>query len=181
MKKFASILLALTMILAMSIPAFATENTILTINDSVDRTYNGYQLLKLTTSLKCDDATHDHGDTCYNYAYTVNEKYEEILQTLAGEEDIIEYLAGQSGDNADGTYGSLRGVADDIYRAILEDADIDPDADNLTGTDIIEQGYWLFADVTDLSGGDAANSLVILDTKGEDELTLTPTVGLPTL
>lgn len=179
MKKFVSILLALTMILAMSIPAFATENNTLTINESNGRTYNGYQLLTLTTGLKCEE-THDHDDDCYNYAYTVNEKYEEILQNLAGEgNDIIEFLASKTSDD-NGTYGTLRGVADAIYRAI-QAAGLAADKTGLTGTGTIEQGYWLFADVTNLSGNDAANSLVILDTRGQDALTLNPKVGLPTL
>ena len=67
MKKLVSMLLALAMILAMSTTAFAAEDTTLTIKDSTGRTYNGYQLLKLTTSLKCSE-THTHGDNCYNYA-----------------------------------------------------------------------------------------------------------------
>ena len=84
MKKFLSILMVLAMILAMSTTAFATENTSVTINGEVGRTYNGYQLLDLTTSLK-GDAHHTqhegaHTDDCYNYAYTVNEKYRTILQ-----------------------------------------------------------------------------------------------------
>ena len=45
----------------------------------------------------------------------------------------------------------------------------------------MQHHYWLFADVTNLSGNDAANSLVILDTRGQDALTLNPKVGLPTL
>lgn len=183
MKKFVSILLALAMILALSTTAFAAENTNLTISNSTGRTYNGYQLLNLTTSLKCEE-THNHETGCYNYAYTVNEDYEDILQALAenaGEDDIIEFLAGKTSD-ANGEYGTLRAVADSIYRAILADTSITPDAPNLDGSDTIAQGYWLFADVTDLDDAeDKANSLVMVDTKGQDSLTITPKVGLPTL
>ena len=181
MKKFVSILLVLAMILALSTTAFAAENTNLTISDSTDRTYNGYKLLNLTTSLKCDHTEGEtHNDTCYNYAYTVNEKYENILQELAGEGvDIIAYLGGLSSDN-NSTYGTLRAVADSIYRAI-QAADIAADKTGLTGNNnAIDQGYWLFADVSTLTGN-TANSLVMVDTKGQEELTINPKVGLPTL
>ena len=178
MKKFVSILLALAMILALSIPVSAAENTSLTINNSNGRTYNGYQLLKLTTSLNCEE-NHDHEDDCYNYAYTVNKKYETILQAQAGTDaDIIAYLNGLTSDSDSG-YGSLRAVADSIYTEILKD-NIEPDAAGLDGSDTIDQGYWLFADVSNLTGN-ASNSLVMVDTKGQDALTITPKTALPTV
>ena len=165
------------MILAMSIPAYAAEDT--TITNSTGRTYNGYKLLSLTTSLNCEE-NHTHVDDCYNYAYTVNEKYRNILQAQAGTgNDIIEYLSGLTSDSEDGEYGTLRTVADDIYRAILS-ANIPADKSGMTGNSTIEQGYWLFADVSELTGN-TANSLVMLDTKGQDALAIRPKVGLPTL
>ena len=201
MKKFLSILLVLTLVLALSISAFAAENTSLTINDSTGRTYEGHQILKLTTSLK-GDAHHpdtcdgvNHSDDCYNYAYTVNETYREILQketfengrnaiwgdskpaTFAGVTDaqILEYLEGQTpGD------GTMRQVANRIYRAIQE-AGIAADAENLTGSnDVIEQGYWMFADISDLTGNES-NSLVMVDTAGQEAVTITPKTALPTV
>ena len=139
MKKLISLLLALAMILALSTTAFAAENTSLTITNSEGRTYNGYKLLNLTTSLKCSE-NHTHTDSCYNYAYTVNEKYAAILQAQAGEADIIEFLSGLTSDNGT-TYGTLREVADSIYRARL-DAKLAPDAEHLKGTgSLIGQGY----------------------------------------
>ena len=202
MKKFFSILMVLALIFAMSATALAAENTSVTINGEDGRVYAGYQLLKLTTSLKGDahhpegcDGT-NHSDDCYNYAYTVNEKYLTILQqetldngrnalwgeagkpaTAAGVTDaqILAYLEGQtSGD------GTMRQVANRIYRAIL-DADIEADAKNLDGdNNSIEQGYWLFADVTDLSGNEA-NSLVMVDTAGQEAITINPKTALPTV
>lgn len=183
MKKLISILLVMMMILCMGTTVFAddTPTTNLTINNSDGRTYNGYQLLTLTTSLKCNQGEgHTHSTACYNYAYTVNTKYENILQAQAGENnDIIEYLNGLSSDTADG-YGTLRPVADSIYRAILA-GNIEPDAKKLQGTGNINQGYWLFADITDLDKENNANSLVMVNTKGQDTLTITPKTALPQL
>lgn len=187
MKKVVTILLALAMILTLSIPAFAA-NTTLTITGT-DRTYDGYKLLHLTTSLKteqhpaaCQNGVHVDG--CYNYAYTVNEKYEAILQEQAGAgRDIIAYLASLTGDNNTAT---LRPVANAIYRAIQEynktaDQKIDPDKTGLTQTTQIEQGYWLFVDVTNFQDDDDANSLVMVDTAGLAGVTITPKTSLPTV
>ena len=86
MKKLVSILLALVMIFCLSTTAFAADTT-LTIEDSDGRTYNGYQLLELTTSLKTGEhhTAHDgdHTSDCYNYAYTVNAKYRAIFLEFA--------------------------------------------------------------------------------------------------
>ena len=182
MKKIVSLLLALVLIIAMSIPAFATE---ITIHDSEERSYAGYQLLNLSVSLKSTDTCqgNTHTDTCYNYAYTVNEKYEEILQALAGEGDILAYFAGLQGDiewGVTGGEGTLRDAAEDIYAAILE-ANLEADLPTITDTDSIAQGYWLFVDVTDLNNAEDANSLIVLDTKGLETLTITPKTALPTM
>ena len=205
MKKLVSIFLALVMILAISVPVFATENTTLTINDDGNRQYAGYKLLDLTTSLKteehhpnsCDNV--NHSSDCYNFAYTVNAKYREILQnevfskggnylweggsepaaaTEITDAQILKYLANQTSDNGD-VYHTMRQVADRLYRAIKE-AGIAAEKSAMTGNDNIDQGYWIIADVTNLTGNEA-NSLVMVDTKGQDALEITPKTGLPTV
>ena len=204
MKKLISIFLSLVMILAISIPVLAAENTTLTINGESGREYAGYQLLNLTTSLKSGShhTSHDgnHSDDCYNFAYTVNAKYRAILQsevfanggnylwegttkpsdaTGVTDDQILKYLSNQTSDNGD-VYHTMRQVADNIYRAI-KNANIDADKTGLDGNnDEINQGYWLFADVTDLNGN-AANSLVMVDTKGHESLTINSKTGLPTV
>lgn len=198
MKKFLSILAVLTMIFAMSTTVFATE---LTINGEENRVYNGYQLLELTTSLKADnhhpaDCNGTHTDDCYNYAYTVNAKYRTILQqeTLdngrnalwgdsgkpatadsVSDAQILEYLSGQT--NGDGT---MRQVSNRLYRDI-QNANIEADAKEIDGKNTdIEQGYWMFADVTVLTGNET-NSLVMVDTAGQDAITINPKTALPTV
>ena len=180
MKKLISLLLALAMILALSTTAFAAENTTLTITNSEGRTYNGYKLLNLVITQKCTVADHEHNEACYIYNYSVNETYEEILQAQAGEgNDILTYLSTLESDSAT-AFGTLHDVAEAIYAAI-KTAGIAADAANLTDTTDIDQGYWLFVDVTDMDGKNDANSFVIVDTKGQDELTITPKVSLPTV
>ena len=102
---------------------------------------------------------------------------------------ILDYLSKLAGDNnADDTYGTLRDAADRIYRVIKS-----PDTTPTISPDVtldyrevaaktVDQGYWLIADVTDLGGEeDKANSLVMVNTKGQDTLTITPKTALPKL
>lgn len=204
MKKFLSILMVIAMIWAIIPTAFAEDTTSITIDGEAGRTYNGYQLLKLTTSLKSDShhEPHDgeHTDDCYNYAYTVNEKYRTVLQnevfanggnylwedgikptdaTKVTDDQILKYLSNQTSDNGD-VYMTMRQVADRLYRTILAD-NIEADAKNITGNnDTIEQGYWMFADITDLEGNES-NSLVMVDTAGQNDITITPKTALPTV
>ena len=206
MKKLVSILLALAMILCLSATAFAAEDTTLNITDSTGRTYAGYKLLNLTTSLKegahhPNTCTGNHSKDCYNYAYTVNEKYRAILQaevftnggnylwegttkptTAEGvtDEQILKYLENQTKDEGD-VFHTMRQVADRLYRAIKEAA-IPADETNLKGdgTSALAQGYWIIADTSSLSGNEA-NSLVMVDTKGQEELTINPKTALPTV
>ena len=208
MKKFLSILTVLAIIFAMTTTALAAENTSITINGEAGRTYGGYQLLKLTTSLK--EGTHhpdtcngtNHSDDCYNYAYTVNGKYTAILQkevfdnggnylweggakpatsNLITDDQIIKYLSNQTSDNG-GNYATMRQVADRVYRAIVADGTISADVTINGTTGTVAQGYWMFADETDLSDQtNLSNSLVMVDTVGQDAITITPKTALPTI
>ena len=193
MKKFLTVIMAVVMIFAMAIPAFAAT---ITINGEANRVYNGYKLLNLTTSLKVENCHADgnHTDVCYNYAYTVNDKYRTVLQnevfanitenkpsnaTDVTDDAILEYLAAKNSDS-NGTYGTLRDVADRLYRNIKV-ANIKADADEIDGAaNSIDQGYWMFADVTELDDN-KANSLVMVDTAGQDSITINPKVALPTV
>lgn len=195
MKKLLAAALALTVLCALALPAYAVD---ITIRDSSPvstyaetvRSYNGYKLLDLTTST---DGT--------KYSYTVNEKYQSVLQTqvfaAAGEDfwkdskpdaatevtdaQILSYLTSLTSDTEAGDPGTLRSFADDLYQAIVK-ASIEADEKANNGTfSGVAQGYWLIADVTNLTGAQEANSLVVVDTKGQDDLTVTPKTDVPTV
>ena len=81
MKKLVSILLALALILALSTTAFATEDTTLTVADG--RTYAGYQLLNLTTSLKDGDTCKQQVSDCS--AECIRQSYRKRYSRLLGQ------------------------------------------------------------------------------------------------
>jgi len=94
-----------------------------------------------------------------------------LTPTAVTDEQILKYFENQT--------TTIRQVADRIYRAIQE-AGLTADM-NMTGTNAsVAQGYWMIADVTSLTGNEA-NSLVMIDTKGEIALTITPKTALPTV
>ncbi len=160
------------------IPVSAEGQTVdITMNDGetreTDRTYHGYRLLNLTTS--------DNSDGTKNYAYTVNPKYREVLKAQIPEgsaysdAQIIDYL-GKLTSESD-TEGTLRTFSDQLYEALK---DMDPDAQAVGNTfNDVEKGYWLLIDVTDFSGKDESNSLVIVNTFDEDTVTVTPKADVP--
>lgn len=121
-KKLFSLVMAAAMLMTMAVPAFATggpdhnpagENSITITNSpvytSADGTtkkgadYSGYLLMTLVTSEKCTDTdpSHEHGSACYNYAYTVNPKYTNILLKVINE---------NNGDGADLTVAATNRV-----------------------------------------------------------------------
>lgn len=201
MRKLTSVLLIMIMVLCMGTTVFAddTPTTSITINsaagDTASRTYDAYKLLNLTTSLKGGECANPHTSACYNYSYTVNADYLSILQnevfnnkpegtfessTKVTQEDILDYLEDLTSDEGD-TYGTLRPAADRIYSAIKE-AGLAADKELTSGANTtveVEQGYWLIADTTTLGTAYNANSLVMVNTKGQDTLTITPKTALP--
>ena len=95
-KRFFSLVLTLILAFALAVPAFATgggnsititNSPIYTKSDGtkVGADYSGYQLMTLVTSLSCTNVEHEHESDCYNYAYTVNPKYTDILLTVINE------------------------------------------------------------------------------------------------
>lgn len=207
-KKLTGLLLAACMLLGVAATALAAD---ITIGNSEDKgNYNAYRILDLTTSLK-DVSCHpdgQHESECYNYAYTVNGKYRSVLQAVvfaaqwntevmgtkpseAGQvtdDQILAYINSLTsdtvtteGDETVRTPGTSRIFADALYRAILKEklsADVTVEASNtLAG---VAQGYWLIADVTNPTDH-KADSLVMLDTAGHQEITVSPKKSTPTV
>lgn len=176
MKKVITILLALTMIFALCLPAFAADKTTVTFNSDINREYKGFKLLNLTTSLKnpdpCGGAGHD--PNCYNYAFKINDDFRTALVNATGEtadDKIILKL-----ENAN--EATLRTIANAIYNEI-KDSDKAVAIQNNSAE--LEQGYWLFADVTPNLQANAY-SLVMLNTVGKDNVTVnTKETEIPTV
>ena len=162
MKKIISMLLALMMILSLATTAFATDITI--EKGANGSEYAAYKLLNAT----------DGGDN--KFAYTLNEKYTTILQSVTGkteQADIVDYI---STLNAEGA----RTFADDVYAKIVEDgiaADYTADDDKFES---VAQGYYLIAET---KVGDSADtfSLVMLDTAGQSSITVSTKEDKPTV
>lgn len=166
-KKIFALALALMMVLSLATTAFATEISFTGGADGA--VYSAYKLL---------NATQD-GD---KYAYTVNAKYAEILKAETGkteDEAIVAYIS-----NLDAA--GIRAFANDVYAAI-KTAGLA--ADEVSVNDIIadaEQGYYLIAETTlgdshpeyPEYNGDTY-SLVMVDTVGDDKITITTKESFP--
>ena len=172
MKRAFAILLAIMMVLSMAATAFADgtvsdggtgvapDTTTLTVNTEgyADRTFNAYQILFLTNAESA-------------FYYTVNDTYRDALVsalnlTATDDKSITDAIAALT------TGESVRHFADALYRAI-QAAGIPAEITDWDGSAMeVEQGYWLIVDVTDLSEKNEANSLVILDTAGDADVTV---------
>lgn len=184
-KKILSLLTAGMMLGSLMIPA-ASAVDISVKGPGVGSEYSAFRILNLTTSLKGDHVEHEgaHQNDCYNYAYTVNPKYADILLAAASaadtdsdgtisDEEINAYLGAMANDGED-----IRAFADAVF-ANLGDTAADADAvdGKFTGVD---QGYYL---ITEKKAGAAPDSvsLVMLNTAGQDNIEVTSKEGVPTL
>lgn len=198
-KKLFSLVMAAAMLMTMAVPAFATggpdhnpvgDNSITITNSpvytSADGTtkkgadYSGYLLMTLVTSEKCTDTdpSHEHGSACYNYAYTVNPKYTNILlkvinenkaegtadltvaatdrvPTAAENNAIVSWISTNVGEGT-GKLMNARDFTNAVYAEILalnsgiaaDKTASDENADGTVTLDSIAHGYWLIADTT---------------------------------
>ena len=125
--------------------------------------YAAYRLL---------DATNGGGD---KYAYTVNDAYRTILQETTGatgaaeDQDIVAHING-----LDPT--GIRTFADTVYNTVKT---MTPDVTTTTGTFTgIPQGYYLIVETKTGSTQDSF-SLVMLDTAGQNTITVTTKEDVP--
>lgn len=160
LKKLFAAMVAMVMAFAMGVTVYAADITI--TNGAAGSEYAAYRLLNAT----------DGGEG--KFAYTLNDKYAAALKEVTGkteDKDVINYI---SGLDADG----IRAFADAVFAKIKT---LEPEAktsdDKLSGVD---QGYYLIAETKTGDEGDTY-SLVMLDTAGNDSVTVTTKEDRPEL
>lgn len=193
-KRIPSFLLAGLMALSLTVPALAADITI----EGQGNQYQAYRLMNLTTSLKTDvdhsAGDHVHTSACYNYAYTVNGTYRSALQAalptadddgdgfknwdadkdgVASDDEILAYLGGLADDGDD-----IRVFADAVYAQVKSMA-ADATASDKTFAGV-PQGYYLIVETTTAAAPDS-RSLVMLDTAGQNNITVQSKEGVPVL
>lgn len=165
MRKIMAMLLAMMMVAGFSLTTFAAN---ITLNGGAEGSqYSAWKLLSAT------DLGEVEGEQ--KYAYEVNETYQAILQGITGkttDADIIDYI-----NNLDDE--GIRDFADAVYEEIV--------AANITGVAStgnsfagVEQGYYLIAE-TKVGNAQDTYSLVMLDTAGNESVTVNTKEDLPTL
>lgn len=175
--------LAMAMVFAPAIGASAagTESITITV-DGEGQEYQAYKLMDLTTSLKADCGhtnEADHTNDCYNYSYTLNDAHKDVVKTAAAsveytdttDADLIAFINGLDA-------AKIRAFADAVYAGIKDKA-----ADFTSTGKIItvdSQGYYLITE-SKTSGDSDTRSLVMLDTAGQKNITVTAKEGIPTL
>ena len=164
MSKILALALALIMVLGLAITTSAAE-IIVDDEDVTGAEYGAYKLLNAA----------DLGDG--KFSYTVNEDYRAALKAIVGadatDEDIIAYIAEQTGD-------ATQDFADAIFEQIKT---MDPDYTTTTNKfENVDQGYYL---IVETKVGSAPNfdkdtvSLVMLDTAGQEQITVNTKEELP--
>lgn len=165
-------------------PASAANVTM----DGTASEYSAYRLLDLSQGLK---PGHTDGDACditneaaaaehFAYKYTVNEKYAAAIaagvtaaNTTGNTVDAADYVEFISNLAPDG----VRAFADAAYRAIGSlEADMKA-SKTFTG---LADGYYLIAETATAGDGDSV-SLVMLDTAGKPDITVTSKEDVPSL
>ena len=183
--KIFAALLASSMMLA---PAMSVGAVNITVDGNAGQ-YEAYRLLDLTVSLKRGDS-HEEGEhtaNCYNYAYTVNPTYGDLLRGLEGMESADSDSNGEITDYELVKYieslnsVSIRTFADSVWGAISVNESIEADATS-DGKIITvgEQGYYLIVESASAEDPDSV-SLVMLDTAGENDIKVTSKEDIPTL
>lgn len=164
LKKIASVvMLAALLVTSFALSAFATNITIDSTTEGSE--YSAFMLLGAT----------DGGDG--KFAYTLNDKYADVLKTVTGkteEAEIVAYI------NALSTADDIRAFADSVYVAIVDGAiESDYTASSNVFSDV-EQGYYLIAE-TKVGNTADTFSLVMLDTAGKENITVETKEDKPTV
>lgn len=162
-KKILAAVLAIVMLFAMSMTASAATITI-EDGETEGSAYSAYRLLDAV------EKNTDEEETVY--LYSLNEKYSDAVIAVSGRttsSDIVEYLGGLDADG-------IRSFADGVYAEIKNLS-----AEYSTNTNTfanVEPGYYL---IVETQKGDNTYSLVMLDTIGEKDITITTKESVPEL
>ena len=169
MRKLLALVLAVMMVMSLAANAFAAEDdaaatTKITISGGA--TGSQYAVYKLL------NATND-GE---KFAYTLNEDYEEVLKSVTKATDeagVIDYISKLTGSD-------IQTFADNVYAAIVADGIAADHTITGNGSADVAQGYYLIAET---KVGDTADtySLVMLDTAGDEAITVTTKEDMPTV
>lgn len=169
MKKLLAMLLAVVMVMALATTAFAAT---ITIDDGTitGATYQAYKLLNATNGKDAEGKE--------IFAYTVNGKYANVLKEATGktsDADVVAYID----DVAD-----LNAFANEVYAAVVK-AGLTKDYETTTNVfDEVEQGYYLIVETalgTTETGATDTYSLLMLDTAGNEDITVETKEDLPTV
>lgn len=168
-----------------------TSAVTITVNDGKESNgsvYVAYRLMDLTTKENSDAA---EGTDKYSYRYDINdEKYGEVLRKA------MEAVFGTTNVDGNGIFegrdiqqklteagitdAQVRAFADKVYTKIVEN-NISPDVTAESKVfSTVEQGYYLIVEQTADADPDAY-SLVMLDTLGQENITVNTKEDVPTL
>ena len=170
MKKFFALLMSLALILALATTASAA--TIIVDDDAiVGAEYGAYKLLSATDL----GGSTNPGEG--KFTYSVNPTYRNALKAVVGDktdDEIIAYIAALTDDD-------IQEFADAVYEQIKA---MTPDYETTTNKfEDVAQGYYLIVE-TKLGSAEGFEkdtySLVMLDTAGQDEITVNTKEELPT-
>lgn len=171
-KKLASVLLAVALMLAMNVTAFA-----ITINvedgNVTGATYVAYKLMDVTVGSTKDGET---------YSYTVNSKYSAVLQSATNQtsdENVISYLQTLTSRSTE-----MNEIAEAIYSAI-GNKNLQPEATTTSGAFTnVDAGYYLIVETevgTLTSGTTDTYSIYMLDTAADEPTTVETKESVPSL
>ena len=166
-------------------PAMAADTANITI-DGTGSEYKAYRLMDLETRLKgsCGHGEGEaHGKDCYDYLYTVNEKYRDVLRQAAGAFGFDVNGDGSLSDNELKVGLSSLGAEDtrrfaDALVPLTKAMEAEYTVAGKTFA--ASQGWYLITEAVKGEGTDSY-SLAMLDTSGREDITVTSKEGIPSV
>lgn len=151
--------------------------------------YQAYRLMDLTTELKADCGHTDgntHNKDCYLYTYTVADKYRAGMLQAATDADL-DFDIDKNGSVSDRELidsiekmdaATTRKFADALSKTIVtQEADLTTNDKTFANA---PQGYYLIWEST-MDESPDSRSLIMLDTAGQEDITVTSKEDVPTI